>query len=471
MEQGAAGIVYGRNVIQHDDPRRDDARAHGVVHEGATPEDALAPGAPVAEREPSASASSAAGSWAASSRAPPPAGPTSTTSASGPSSSPSATRTPTCSPGTSGSSRRRASSADYRDLLADERSTPSTAPSRTTCTRSSTSTLVRAGQAPARREAVRHRPGRRTRRSSPRSQAHPELLVRCSSEFPFFPGGQEVARLIRERRFGRSSRCASLFLHSSDLDPQKPINWKRQAALNGEYGVPRRPRHARAAPAAARRLVAAERARDPLRRLPRAARRRRRHGACDTWDNASCSARPRTTGAVPAADRDQADRAGRDEHLDDRDRRHATASIAYTTKHPKTLRCMDYEPGGPQAWQTSTSAPRRPTRRSPARSSSSASRTRSCRCGRRSSTSWHTARGHAPALPLRDAGEAARRTGSSRRRSSHSAPQRWLGHLTRPEAEDLARFVGRRRLPVEQRRERHRLLDELGVRPGPALGA
>ena len=30
--------------------------------------------------------------------------------------------------------------------------------------------------------------------------AHPELLVRCSSELPFYPGGQEVARFIRERR-------------------------------------------------------------------------------------------------------------------------------------------------------------------------------------------------------------------------------------------------------------------------------
>lgn len=26
------------------------------------------------------------------------------------------------------------------------------------------------------------------------------------------------------------------FWHSSDLDPHKPINWKRQARFNGEYG-------------------------------------------------------------------------------------------------------------------------------------------------------------------------------------------------------------------------------------------
>src|SRR5207247_5920526 len=66
--------------------------------------------------------------------------------------------------------------------------------------------------------------------------AHPELFVRCSSEFPFFPGGQEALRFVRERRFGRVLEVRSQFLHSSDLDPTKPINWKRRAELNGEYG-------------------------------------------------------------------------------------------------------------------------------------------------------------------------------------------------------------------------------------------
>jgi hypothetical protein len=66
--------------------------------------------------------------------------------------------------------------------------------------------------------------------------AHPELLVRCSSELPFFPGGQEVARFVRERRHGRVLEVRSRFLHSSDLDPLKPINWKRRAETIGEYG-------------------------------------------------------------------------------------------------------------------------------------------------------------------------------------------------------------------------------------------
>ena len=42
LEQGAAGIVYGRNVIQHDDPAAMTRALMSVVHEGATPEHALA---------------------------------------------------------------------------------------------------------------------------------------------------------------------------------------------------------------------------------------------------------------------------------------------------------------------------------------------------------------------------------------------------------------------------------------------
>jgi len=66
--------------------------------------------------------------------------------------------------------------------------------------------------------------------------ARPELHVSCSSELPFYPGGQEVARFVRERRFGRVLEVRSLFLHSSDLDPNKASNWKRIAEWNGEYG-------------------------------------------------------------------------------------------------------------------------------------------------------------------------------------------------------------------------------------------
>ena len=38
LAQGAAGIVYGRNVIQHPDPKGMTRALMAVVHEGATPE-------------------------------------------------------------------------------------------------------------------------------------------------------------------------------------------------------------------------------------------------------------------------------------------------------------------------------------------------------------------------------------------------------------------------------------------------
>ena len=41
MQQGAAGIVYGRNVVQHADPAGMTKALMAVVHDGATPEKAL----------------------------------------------------------------------------------------------------------------------------------------------------------------------------------------------------------------------------------------------------------------------------------------------------------------------------------------------------------------------------------------------------------------------------------------------
>lgn len=62
-------------------------------------------------------------------------------------------------------------------------------------------------------------------------------FVRCSSEFPFLPGAQKVWQFLRTADLGRIIEIRSGFLHSSDLDPLKPINWKRQARFCGEIGV------------------------------------------------------------------------------------------------------------------------------------------------------------------------------------------------------------------------------------------
>jgi predicted dehydrogenase len=66
--------------------------------------------------------------------------------------------------------------------------------------------------------------------------AHPDCLVRCSSEMPFFPGAQKLINFVRTGDFGDIIEVEAAFLHSSDLNPDKPINWKRMVDTNGAYG-------------------------------------------------------------------------------------------------------------------------------------------------------------------------------------------------------------------------------------------
>ena len=66
--------------------------------------------------------------------------------------------------------------------------------------------------------------------------AHPDCLVRCSSEMPFFPGAQKLINFVRAGDFGDIIEVEAAFLHSSDLNPDKPINWKRVVDTNGAYG-------------------------------------------------------------------------------------------------------------------------------------------------------------------------------------------------------------------------------------------
>ncbi|MBS1714845.1 MAG: Gfo/Idh/MocA family oxidoreductase [Armatimonadetes bacterium] len=62
-------------------------------------------------------------------------------------------------------------------------------------------------------------------------------FVRVSSEFPFFPGAQAVFEHLRRDDIGDLLEVQSVFLHSSDLDLKKPVNWKRKAATCGQAGV------------------------------------------------------------------------------------------------------------------------------------------------------------------------------------------------------------------------------------------
>lgn len=62
-------------------------------------------------------------------------------------------------------------------------------------------------------------------------------FVRCSSEFPFFPGAQRAYEVARSGSLGKLLEVRSGFWHSSDLDPTKPANWKRQVKTCGAIGV------------------------------------------------------------------------------------------------------------------------------------------------------------------------------------------------------------------------------------------
>jgi predicted dehydrogenase len=68
-------------------------------------------------------------------------------------------------------------------------------------------------------------------------RARPDVFARCSSEMPYFPGAQFAFEHIRSGALGQVIEAECAFLHSSDLDRRKPINWKRQAQFCGPIGV------------------------------------------------------------------------------------------------------------------------------------------------------------------------------------------------------------------------------------------
>lgn len=182
-------------------------------------------------------------------------------------------------------------------------------------------------------------------------QQHPNVFVACSSELPYFPGGQRVIRYIREGRFGRIIEVWAGLLHSSDLDPNKKINWKRMIEYNGEYGcmgdlgmhplhVPLRsgwmPQNVRGMLS----KIVHERPNTQGEMVP-----------CKTWDNATLACEVKTD----------------EQHFPMYIQTYRIApgemntwyirvlgtefSAEFSTKHPRTLKAMEYKPGGEQAWQ------------------------------------------------------------------------------------------------------------------------
>ncbi len=181
--------------------------------------------------------------------------------------------------------------------------------------------------------------------------AHLGLLVRCSSEFPFYPGAMLLYRWASEGRFGRVFEAESGLWHSSDLNPNKPINWKRRIATCGEYGcMGDLGMHAIHLP-----LRLGWRPQTTRALLTKIVTERPDgHGGmapCETWDNAilACdvAARdltfPMTISTKRIAPGHQNTMFLRIYGTD--------CSAEFTTKYPKQVRYLPYTPGGEQAWR------------------------------------------------------------------------------------------------------------------------
>lgn len=181
-------------------------------------------------------------------------------------------------------------------------------------------------------------------------KANPQVVVRSSSEFPFFPGAQQIVQWVNEGKFGRIIEVEAGFWHSSDLDPTKAINWKRRIATNGEYGcmgdlglhVLHLPMRFGWKPASVRALlskIVEERPDGKGGSAP-----------CETWDNAILACDVKTEDQqFPMVLSTKRIAPG-----------HANTwfiriqgtelSAEFTTKNPKQVASLPYKPGGQQAW-------------------------------------------------------------------------------------------------------------------------
>lgn len=182
---------------------------------------------------------------------------------------------------------------------------------------------------------------------------HPEVFVRCSSEFPYYPGAHEVHKFILENEWGRIIDVNAGFLHSSDINFEKPINWKRIVAANGEYGcmgdlgmhtlhLPIRARWFPKQVFASLSKIVNERPDGKGGIVP-----------CKTWDNATIYSKaehPEDKYEFPMTIKTYRIAPG------EIDTWYIEVigtefSARYSTKYPKTLQTMHYKNGGKQEWR------------------------------------------------------------------------------------------------------------------------
>lgn len=179
---------------------------------------------------------------------------------------------------------------------------------------------------------------------------HPELLVRCASEFPYYPAVSNIMSLVSKGDLGTILQIEAGFLHSSDINPQKVINWKRMIDINGEYGcmgdlgmhvlhVPFRLGFRPSNVFAQLQNVVQER--------PNAAGET---VACETWDNATLHCNVESeTGTFPMTLKTWRIAPGETNTWYFRIFG-SEKSYMFSTKEPRTLYSMHYQAGKSQQW-------------------------------------------------------------------------------------------------------------------------
>jgi predicted dehydrogenase len=180
---------------------------------------------------------------------------------------------------------------------------------------------------------------------------HPDLIVRCASEFPYYPAVSKIMAEVAKGGLGDILQVEAGFLHSSDINPDKVINWKRMIAVNGEYGcmgdlgmhvlhVPFRLGFKPLNVFAQLQNIVQERPNADGEIVP-----------CETWDNATlhCDVEGER-GSFPMTLKTWRIAPGETNTwyfkiLGSR------RSFSFNTKEPRTLYSMNYTPGEPQEWR------------------------------------------------------------------------------------------------------------------------
>jgi predicted dehydrogenase len=181
--------------------------------------------------------------------------------------------------------------------------------------------------------------------------AHPQTFARCSSEYPFVPGAYQITKYLAENRFGKIIEVEAGFWHSSDMDPNKPINWKRQARFNGEYGcmgdlglhVLHLPLRFGWTPRTVRALLS--------KLVPERPDGQGGMAPCDTWDNAILACDVEANGQrFPMLLSTKRMAPGETDTWFIKILG-TEFSCEYSTKYTRQLRTMTYKPGKPQSWE------------------------------------------------------------------------------------------------------------------------